>query len=387
MASKRVKYFALPGILLVAVLIYFFLPSNYYLRQAALHQHPGIDDVEVFSTRSVQALHPQVWTFADEYNQASLPEELLSYFDSLQTIAFLVIQHNQIVFEKYWGNYSEKSYTNSFSMAKSIVGLLVACAIDDGYIQSVEQPVSDFIPNYPESEWGTLRIRHLLDMAAGVDYEESYSTPFSTTAQFFYGNNLDELTLSMKQISRPGEVFKYQSGVTQLLAYVLCQATQQHLAEYASKKLWTPLGAERDALWSLDKKDGREKAYCCFYSNARDFARLGQLILQGGQWNDSTLISPEQVYRIQHPDTTLHYKKVGRPNYYYSSQWWTIPREAGNIYYAKGLQGQYVFAIPELDAVVVRLGHLLSNERDEMDNATDISVWLTAGYALLGQEY
>lgn len=385
--SKKVKISITVGVLLAGLIVYLFLPSNYYLRQTLLHLYPDIDDLEVFENRVIKAGRPQAWLASEQYNQAQINEEYLPVFEELETVAFLVIQHNKIIFEKYWGDYGPESYTNSFSMAKSMVGLLIGCAIDDGVIKGVNQPVSDFVPGFDSPEFKTLTLKHLLTMSAGVDYEESYSSPFSTTTRFYYGNNLNELTLKMKQIEEPGVYVNYQSGVTQLLALIIEKATGKTLSEYASQKIWTRIRAEYDALWSIDKKEGVEKAFCCYYCNARDFARLGQLILNEGCWNDSIIVSEEYLKESLTPDTTLIYKTLDKPNKLYGYQWWIIPRMPNNIYYAKGLYGQYIFAIPDLDAVIVRLGHKRSEERDEIDNPADVNVWLKAGFEIMGQKY
>jgi CubicO group peptidase (beta-lactamase class C family) len=122
-------------------------------------------------------------------------------------------------------------------------------------------------------------------MSAGVEWDESYSSLFSKTTQAYYGKDLWKLALTEKLIEKPGVRFNYQSGVSQILAFVLQKATDKNISDYASEKLWTPMEAEEDALWSLDRKDGHEKAYCCFNTNARDFARFGQLILNKGVWD------------------------------------------------------------------------------------------------------
>lgn len=103
-------------------------------------------------------------------------------------------------------------------------------------------------------------------MSAGVDFDEAYSSPFSPTTQLYYGDDLQEIAFGMKEIDEPGVNFIYQSGVTQLLGFIVEKATGEKLSDYVSRKLWTPMHAEESALWSLDRKDGMEKAYCCFNS-------------------------------------------------------------------------------------------------------------------------
>lgn len=377
------------AILIIAIsigIIFCFLglPSNYYLRRAIVHQLPKIDQYQIFENRTVKANDPQPWDLADGYNKRSVPDELLPVFEKYKTVAFVVIKDNQLVFEEYWEDYSSTSHSNSFSMAKSIVSLAIGCAIDDGFIKSVDQPVSDFFPEFPGYNGKPLTIRHLLTMSAGVDFEEAYSSPFSPTTQLYYGNDLHKITFNMKEIEEPGINFNYQSGVTQLLAFILEKASREKVSEYVSRKLWTPMHAEENAYWSLDKEDGMEKAYCCYNSNARDFARFGQLILNKGTWEGKQLISADYLREALTPDAALWDKEYNMPNSSYGFQYWYLKYNNLDVYYMRGILGQYVLAIPEKNAVIVRLGE----KRSDTYNATfhypdDIDIWLKAGLQML----
>lgn len=359
------------------------LPSNLYLRRAILHLYPRIDQYPIFDNRVVKAGAPEPWAFAEEYNVRNLPEAYRPRFEELGTVAYVVIQDKKILFEEYWENYSPESRSNSFSMAKSIVALAVGCAIDEGLIKGVDQPVSDFIEGFNGFNGKPLTIRHLLTMSAGVDFQEAYSSPFSPTTQLYYGNDLHKIAFGMKEIEEPGVNFIYQSGVTQLLAFILDKATGENLSDYVSRKLWTPMHAEENALWSLDRKDGMEKAYCCFNSNARDFARFGQLLLNDGQWDGKQLISSAYLKEATSPDTTLFYKEADRQNQCYGFQFWNLDYKGMHIPYMRGILGQYVFVIPEKEAVVVRLGHKRGTDYTEQHYPDDIDTWLDAAMEIL----
>ena len=209
--------------LLVACCIGVFLalPSNYYLRRALTHFLPKIDQYPIFENRIVKAGDPSPWQQAKAYNTCSIPDKYLPVFNNLGTVAYVVIQDSTLLFEQYWEDYSPESHSNSFSMAKSIVSLAVGCAIDDGMIRDVDQPVSDFFPEFGGYNGKPLTIRHLLTMSAGVDFQEAYSSPLSPTTQLYYGDDLRKIAFGMKEIAEPGINFIYQSGVTQLLAFVV----------------------------------------------------------------------------------------------------------------------------------------------------------------------
>lgn len=369
--------------LICGLALFLALPSNYYLRRALIHLTPKIDQYAIFENRIVRAGDPVPWELSPEYNQADIPEKLLPEFERYGTVAFVVIRDNRLLFESYRDGYSASSLSNSFSMAKSIVALAVGCAIDEGRISSVDQPVSDFIPEFAGFDGEVLTIRHLLTMSAGVDFQEAYTSPFSPTTKLYYGNDLAKVTFNMKENAKPGVDFVYQSGVTQLLAFVLEKATGERLADYVSRKLWTPMQAEENALWSLDRKDGMEKAYCCFNSNARDFARFGQLLLNKGSWNGQQLVSPTFLTEATTPDSSLVFREYNEPNRFYGYQFWSLKYKGMEIPYMRGILGQYVFVVPERNAVIVRLGTKRSETRSAQHYPDDIDVWLEAGFSIL----
>jgi len=359
---------------------YLVLPSNYYLRRALIHLLPKIDQYPIFENRTVKAGNPQPWPESEAYNKLSVPEKFQPVFEDLGTVAFVIIKDSTLLFEQYWEDYSPRSRSNSFSMAKSIVSLAIGCAIDDGFIKNVDQPVNDFYPEFKGYNGKVLTLRHLLTMSAGVDFDEAYSSPFSPTTKLYYGDDLQQIALGMKEIEEPGIHFIYQSGVTQLLALIVEKATGENISSYVSRKLWTP---EEDALWSLDKKDGIEKAYCCFNSNARDFARFGQLILNKGNWNGKQLVSESYIKEATTPDTNLIFKEYNETNHCYGFQFWHLTYKGMEIPYMRGILGQYVFAIPELNAVVVRLGHKRSDTRTAQHYPDDIDTWLGAAIEII----
>lgn len=379
--TRILGWIALLGI--VGAGVFLSLPSNRYVREALIHLYPKIDQYPIFENRLVKAGDPRPWELAEGYNQGSIPEEYLPRFEELGTVAFLVIRDGKLLFEEYWEDYGPESLSNSFSMAKSIVALAVGCAIDDGFIQGVDQKVSDFFPTFKGYGGKPLTIRHLLTMSAGMDFDEAYSSPFSATTELYYGDDLKGIALGMKEVETPGVRFVYQSGVTQLIALIVEKATGERLSDYVSRRIWTPIHAEENALWSLDRADGVEKAYCCFNTNARDFARLGQLLQNGGEWDGRTIVSPAYISEATTPDTCLVDERGDR-NRAYGFQFWQLTYKGMDVDYMRGILGQYVFAIPAKNAVVVRLGHKRDARYTEGQHyPADIDLWLGAAMALL----
>ena len=174
--------------------------------------------------------------------------------------------------------------------------MLVGCAIRDGYIDGVEQDVVDFIPEIKQPEnFEPVKIKHLLEMSSGLNWLENYKRPISVTAKAYYGTNLQNLTLNQEFINPPGFAYKYQSGNTQILGILLERAVGENVSSYAGRSLWSKIGAENDALWTLDYNGGIEKVFCCFNSNARDFAKIGLLMLNRGRVGDRVVVEESYV--------------------------------------------------------------------------------------------
>jgi CubicO group peptidase (beta-lactamase class C family) len=337
---------------------------------------PGISDFNKFPKREIPAGIPAPWHFASDYNAHSIEDSLLKAIEEYETVAYLIIKDDSIKFEKYWNGYSEKSHSNSFSMAKSIVSILTGIAIKEGRIQSLEQPVSDFIPEFRGTKKATIKIKDLLSMSSGIDFDEDYVNPLAYPAAAYYGTSLKNLTLNYQAKEKPGTIFRYLSGDTQLMALTLQAATGKSLAEYASEKLWKPIGAENTAYWSTDTEEGIEKAYCCFISNARDFARFGKLYLNKGNWEGSQIVDTSFVEESIKPAALKD--SEGKPNNKYGLSWWLLPDYKGhNIFYARGILGQYIICIPDKKMVIVRLGHKRAPKSGD-SHPKDLAIYLEA---------
>jgi CubicO group peptidase (beta-lactamase class C family) len=334
-------------------LVIVLMPAHY--RRAIIHGHANIDDYRIFENRSVQNAQTIPWQHDSLYNSLTINQAQMTVFDTFGTTAYVVIRNNKILFEQYWDGASDTTRSNSFSAAKSIISILIGCLADEGKIKSLDQPITDFLPDFKNTNGFTLTIKDLLTMSSGIEWDEGYSSLFSPTTKAYYGNDLNEQILGLKIGSEPGKVFNYQSCNTQLLAMIVAKASGKPVSEYASEKLWKPLGAEHPALWSLDQSGGVEKAYCCFNSTARDFARIGQMVLDSGQFNNKQIVSKAFLKNALTPATQLK-DEAGDSCYYYGYQFWLMSHKGHKVAYARGILGQYVFIIPELEAVVVRLG-------------------------------
>lgn len=279
------------------------------------------------------------------------------FLEENKTVAFLIIQHDSILYENYFRKYDEASVVPSFSMAKSVISLLVGCAIDDGYIQSEDEMVTAYLPELKDQGFDEVTIRHLLQMTSGLDYNESYYSPFSNAAKDYYGRQLRKDLLKAELKYEPGQHYEYTSGTTQLLGWVLERALPegQSISDYLEQRIWKPLGMEYPASWSVDSKgeEGMEKAFCCLNARARDYAKIGRLYLNKGNWNGQQIVSQEWVEKSTVIDTA-----EGSVDYY-QYQWW-MPTP-GEDFMANGHLGQYIYVHPAKELIIVRLGKNYGN--------------------------
>lgn len=314
---------------------------------------------------------PQLWKNHKDYNTVPATETLSETNEKLGTIAFLIIKDDRIWYEKYADDFGKDSHTNSFSMAKSITSAMLGKAIQDGFIKSLDQPVADFYPQFDPA----LTVGDLSSMASGLNWDESYSSPFSLTARSYFGKDLAKTILSLEVTETPGQAFKYLSGNTQLLGMVIEKATDKKLATYLSESFWEPMGAVQAAFWQIDDGENRlVKSYCCIASNARDFARFGKLYNNKGAWNGKQLLDSSFVAT----STTPRFENS--PEYGYG--FWLSDHLGKKIIVMRGILGQYVISIPEDDVIIVRLGHQ-RGKRTEKPFSSDFYTYVEEAYAML----
>lgn len=351
-----------------------------YVVKTLIYQTAGIYDHKIFKNNVVETQQPTSIPKSVFYNQKEYPPTLLPLLQELKTTAFIVIKNDSIRYEKYWNEGSDSTLSNSFSMAKSIVSLLIGFAIQDGYIKSVDQYVCEYLPDFEDGCKKHVRIRDLLTMSSGLAWNESYLNPFGQIAKAYYGRNLYKQVTHLQVAQNPGYTFRYQSASTQLLGLLLTKVTGKTLSQYLSEKLWKPIGAEHNALWSVDRKGGNEKAYCCFNATARDYAKIGMFCLYEGKWNEKQILSSEYLKQSFSPALNLS-DNLGNNVDFYSYQWWILNYKNMKINMACGLYGQYIIMIPQKNLVIVRLGHKTSKKYQGHFNA-DVYSYIEAGISI-----
>lgn len=319
--------------------------SKTYLRGKS---SANIDDGKLFSSNLIATKMPKLWEEASEYNKTELPKNIVDDLIQSNTASFLVVKNGKLVHEQYWNGYNQLSKTNSFSMAKAVTVMLLGKALEEGKIKSIDDKFSDYFEEFKNKEFGgQLTLKNLAQMEAGLNWDEDYKNPFLPNAKAYYGKSLIDATFSRKFKENPGQRFEYQSGSTQLLGFAVRKAIDQPLASYLSEKFWIPLGMEQHAEWSTDES-GMEKTYCCIHSNARDFAKLGQLFLDDGKAEDQQILNLDFINQMRTP--------TKKSEDIYGMGFWINNDNPIKHYYFLGLQGQYIIMIPEHNMVIVRTG-------------------------------
>lgn len=317
----------------------------------------NIDDGKLFPRNLIETEEPKLWEEDSEYNKKELPKNIVEDLKHSHTAAFVVIKNGKILHEQYWDGYNQLSKTNSFSMAKAVTVMLLGKALEEGKIESIDTQFSDFYDEFKTKEFGNnVTIKNLAQMEAGLDWDEDYANPFLPNAKAYYGRSLKKAVFSRKFKEEPGQRYEYQSGSTQLLGFAVRKAINQSLANYLSEKFWIPLGMEQNAEWSVDDS-GMEKTYCCIHSNARDYAKLGQLFLDDGKVDDVQLLNLDFINLMRTP--TQKSKEI------YGIGLWINHDNPIKHYYFLGLQGQYIIMVPEYDMVIVRTGSYSNNPKND----------------------
>ncbi len=349
----------LVAIIFIAELLLVFTGNLYVNKVLAMtimvgKTGPDIDELELFSKREIANNEPQPWKISSQFNKQKIREESLGKFAQYKTVAFLVVKNDSILHEEYWEGYNDHSLVNSFSMAKSINALLVGCALKDGLIKNLDEPVGNYLEEFKQGDKSKITIKHLLTMSSGIDFKEEYVSPLAWPAEAYYGPDVTSTVTNVKMKYEPGKIWHYKGGDAQLLGTILKKITGKNVADYAAEKLWKPIGAEDKAFWSTDEK-GMEKVSCCFYTNARDYARIAKLYLNFGSWNGHQIV--DSAYVKESITAANLVDREGKQNDKYGYQWWLMNYKSHPIFYMRGIRGQYIFAIPDMKIIVVRLGH------------------------------
>jgi CubicO group peptidase (beta-lactamase class C family) len=318
--------------------------------------------------------------------------DLDAFMTEAGTEAFIVIQDDTVLLERYYNGAERDTLMTSYSVAKSFTTALIGAAIEEGYINSLEDPITDYLPELAErdSRFEEITIRHLMLMASGLEYQEMRPDLFrSDDILTTYYPDQREAALEFTEIrDPPGNYFRYNKYHPQLLGLILERATGMPVAQYLEQKIWQPLGMEYDGSWSMDSEEsGFEKMETGVNAAAVDFAKFGRLYLENGNWEGQQVLPVEWVAESTQVDPSIHnadyysdefgLEIYHDPDGYYKYMWYGFFRgEEGYDFMAEGDRGQFIYVSPEKRLIIIRNGldwGLASNE------------WVKAFYEFAGQ--
>lgn len=277
-------------------------------------------------------------------------QTVASYMAQMRTSGVLVLQDGKIILERYGLDRGPQDRWTSFSVAKSVTATLVGAAVKDGYIKSLDDPVTTYIPQLKGSAYEGVTVRHLITMTSGVKWNEDYTDPNSDVAKVGFSTDeagVNPVVSYMRKLPRetaPGAKFVYKTGETDLVGILVSNAVGKPLSTYLSEKIWAPYGMEQDAIW-MDDIAGHERGGCCMSMTLRDYARLGQFTLEGGRAGGVQVVPDGWM-----ADATAEHVKfpAGGVETGYGYFWWLIP----GGYAAEGIFGQEVIIYPKEKLVI-----------------------------------
>ena len=278
-----------------------------------------------------------------------------------KTQGVLIIQNDSIVYEKYWGDISSDRLATVFSVSKSITSLMCGIAVDDGYIHSIDDAVTDYLPELKKKDtmWQRLTIRHLLDMQSGLDFDDTYYLNLKYLKRLIaitrlnYGHHVMRQIRGLKFRCEPGTQYRYESMTSQILGVVIERASKKRFVDYLSEKVWKPLQMESPALINIDSHRHRvPHTFGGITLTMKDLAKIGRLYLNRGVWNGQRIVSEEWIRLSTEYDTS---NKGYHFNWYNSSSYGAKkPQSPG--YYALGICAQVLYVNPFKNLIMVRVG-------------------------------
>jgi CubicO group peptidase (beta-lactamase class C family) len=246
-------------------------------------------------------------------------------------------------------------------VAKSFVATLIAVAMQEGRIESLDQTVEEFAPQFAGSAYGEISLRHLLMMSTGLDFAEIYAESGESDIRPFFFNafimrrDVDEMASEIESKRGPGEELDYVSPNTHVLSAVVRGIYDQPIAQIVEEKLWTPLGMADDASWLQNRPgdDGMAIGYCCLQATLQDYARMGQFYLQDGVWNGERILPEGWVNQATTPNSPFQEPNATYDLRGYGLHFW-IPENTQGEFFMAGVYGQYVWVDLERDIVIAR---------------------------------
>lgn len=381
MNRKKFRYLVLTIIIillfsfLILCLITAQMYSPKYLCRVLTHWDSDIADCDYFPKREISAgesAYQYTYNLQSDLENIDIAYKngdylpLTEFVSVTDTTSFIIVKNDTVIYEQYANGYTKDSVNTSFSMSKSVVSLLIGKAIEDGYIQDVHQPISDFIPELLDTKVGSVTIEELLLMRSDIEYDETKPLWFGDDALTYWHPNLRKLALENTKIStdKNANTFCYNNYHPLLLGIVLEKSTGMYVSDYFAEKIWKPIGAEYNASWSLDSEEYKfEKLESGINFRAIDFVKIGSMVLHNGNWNGTQIIDKNWLSESTLSEFPLNFQEYENTfledrNIGYKYMWYSLPAKSNNQFdiVAWGKSDQVLYISPENNIVILRTG-------------------------------
>jgi len=334
----------------------------------------GVEQYENFSRVAelfpVTTLNKSTHPYQFEDGEAlSLPQEFIYGDKAISTETFLsetdtgglfILHQGKTRFEEYYLTGGRSVNWLSMSVAKSFISALLGIAVEEGKIESIEDPITKYVPKLIGSGYENVRIKDIMQMSSGARWNEDYGDPESDINRMgrimAIGGSLNDFATTLTNEREPGTFNLYNSTDTQTLGMLLTKATGRSVTDYMQEKLWEPLGMESPAYWMIDDEN-MEMVFGGLNATARDYAKLGELYRNKGLWNGKQIVSSDWIEASTTPDAP-HLMPGDNPNsdfpLGYGYQWW-IMDGTQHEYAAIGVYNQFIYVNPTHEVVIVKL--------------------------------
>ena len=363
------------GLLTIILLITFFVYKDLFTRVMVVstlfsgqEQYENLNRFYKFidsstltpSSKPLNFKSSKIISLPVSFNFNDTEIETGKFLQRTDTSALLILRNGEIQFERYWLTGGENVQWMSMSVAKSFISALVGIAIRDGHIKSIEEAISDYVPELKNSPYNNVRIKDVLQMSSGASWDENYSDPESDINRwakiFSLGGSFDEFIQTLSNDFEPGTRNHYNSMDTQALGMLVNRATGKSITDYMTEMLWHPMGATNKGYWLLDS-EGMEMAFAGLNVTARDYAKFGELYRLDGELNGQQIVPKSWVKDSITPDGQ-HLTPGDNPlsDYPlgYGYQWW-VPGGVKGEFMAIGVYNQMIYVAPESNMVIVKL--------------------------------
>ena len=305
--------------------------------------------------------------------------DVQDFIDHSMTTGLMIIHKDTIILENYTRGLTPETTHISWSMAKSFISGMIGIAIEEGKIKSIQDQITDYLPQFKGTGYEGVTIKNALEMSSGVGFNEDYSdfnSDINRFGRYFaLGQSFEKFALSLKNTRKPGTFNHYVSIDTQVLGMVLKKATGKSITQFMQNKIWNPIGMEDDAQWIIDE-DGMELALGGLNATLRDYGKYGLLYLHEGNWFGNQIISQnwvKQSITMDGPHLQPGINQFSSNDLGYGLQWW-IPQEADGAFLASGIYNQHIYIQPNRDLVIVKLSgnyHFKTNKDLEKSQHID----------------